>query len=79
MTLSELAAGWASTPVSISDLDVALAPLTPRFAIRERRGPNQPKIRPVDDFRAIGVNELVPAVETDVPATSDAALSLKTR
>ena len=71
--MAEVEAGWASTPVPITELDLTSTPLTPRYAIRDTNGG---KVRLIDDFRAIAANELVATVDTDIPDTLDAAPAL---
>ena len=72
MTLSDAAEGWASAPVPVTVSDVASNPLTHRFAIRDARWA---RIRPIDDFRASVVNDLVATVAKEFPDAMDSALA----
>ena len=65
-----------STPEPITEEDSATVPLTPRLATKDPRNRLNPKVRLIDDFKAIGVNGLGSAVDTDIPDTLDAALSI---
>ena len=75
-TLEDVERGWASTTGPATVLDMASCSLTSRFAKEETHGANQPKIRLDDDFRAIGVSNLVAPTDTDAPDTLDGALSI---
>ena len=74
-TMREVAAGWITTPIPLSQVEDTI-PLTPRYAIEEERGNQTTKIRLIDDFRASGINATTEVEDTNVPDGLDAILAL---
>ena len=74
-TMIEVAAGWISTPVPVSEVHPSV-PLTPRFALGQDRTPGA-EIRMVGDFRASGVNFALSLVDTSIPDGLDSILALR--
>ena len=51
-------------------------PIAPRFAITEQHGAGTGKMRLIDDFKAIAINDLVSSLDTDIPDGLDAMLEV---
>ena len=70
-TLDEVRKGWVTEPTSISDDMLKSIALTPRFAIDESRGDRVAKFRLIEDVRAIGVEAILSASDTEIPQDLD--------
>ena len=75
-TIEETNAFWVTGPSPTAGRTRRLAPSPRRCAIREQRGPHGPKIRLIDDFRAIGINDLLDTADADIPDGLDAMLAM---
>ena len=66
-TLTEVQAGRVADPIDLADAMIAPGPLAPRYAIHEQRGPQNVKLRLIDDFRAFAANAIVETDDTNIP------------
>ena len=70
-TMREVAKGWVTQPVPVSDSLLNMIPLSHRFAIAEEHDGPGTKIRVIDDFKASMVNDLLSMEDTAVPQNLD--------
>ena len=74
-TLGEVARGWITEPLPVTDAMLNSVALTPRYAIPEEHGGRAPKIRAVDDFRASGINDALSVLDANIPESMDVFLA----
>ena len=70
-TLAEVAEGWVTMPVPLSNAMLNTTVLTPRYATTESHGGRPAKVRLIDDFRASGVNDVLTTHDANVPGNLD--------
>ena len=74
-TMGEIEAGRASQLMPIDEHVLRTTPLTPRFAVDDAKGGPKRKVSLIDDFRAIGVNDLAHTQDTDAPGNLNTLLA----
>ena len=75
-SVSEIEAGWISSPAPLTAHTAATVSLTPRYAIYEQHGNGPRKVRIIDDLKASGVNSITTTKDTAVPDSLDTFLAL---
>ena len=70
--MKEIQEGWFSDLTPIGEIVMRAVSLAPRFSADGARGGGE--VRSIDDFRAIGIDDVVETEGTDVPENLDALL-----